>query len=166
MPGTKLVLSGAVLTSECQPVANALVDFWQADSNGEYDNTGFTLRGHQYTDENGRYQLVTVVPGLYTGRTEHIHVKVQASNAPVLTTQLFFPGVASNLSDLEFLTPELVPCPCRKPRKGSRPNLTSSLPLDPDINTCPPHTVQPDRGGQILSLASIPFRKAGFKPMG
>ena len=102
MPGTKLVLTGAVLTSECQPVANALVDFWQADSNGEYDNTGFTLRGHQYTDENGRYQLVTVVPGLYTGRTEHIHVKVQAPNGPVLTTQLFFPGVASNQSELNF----------------------------------------------------------------
>ena len=102
MPGTKLELTGYVLTAECQPVANALVDFWQADSSGAYDNTGFTLRGHQYTDENGRYQLVTVVPGLYTGRTEHIHVKVQAPNGPMLTTQLFFPDVQSNASDSIF----------------------------------------------------------------
>ena len=43
---------------------------------------------------SGRYTLFTVVPGLYPGRTRHIHVKVQAPGEPVLTTQLFFPGVA------------------------------------------------------------------------
>ena len=80
-------------------MANALVDFWQADAGGQYDNSGYTLRGHQFTDANGRYQLETVVPGLYPGRTEHIHVKVQAPGGPVLTTQLFFPGVAGNQSD-------------------------------------------------------------------
>ena len=97
--GTKLVITGYVYTTDCQPVAHALLDFWQANANGAYDNSGYTLRGHQYTDANGRYQLTTIVPGLYTGRTEHIHVKVQAPNGPVLTTQLFFPGVAGNESD-------------------------------------------------------------------
>jgi protocatechuate 3,4-dioxygenase beta subunit len=43
--------------------------------------------------------LTTVVPGIYTGRTEHIHVKVQAPGAKLITTQLFFPGVAQNDSD-------------------------------------------------------------------
>jgi protocatechuate 3,4-dioxygenase beta subunit len=99
MSGTKLVLSGYVLTTDCQPVANALLDFWQADANGNYDNSGYTLRGHQFTDANGFYQLETVVPGLYPGRTEHIHVKVQSPGGAVLTTQLFFPGVANNQSD-------------------------------------------------------------------
>ncbi len=102
MPGTQLVLTGYVLTADCKPVAHALLDFWQADSGGNYDNSGYTLRGHQYTDATGRYQLVTVVPGLYPGRTEHIHVKVQAPNGPLLTTQLFFPGVGSNDSDSIF----------------------------------------------------------------
>lgn len=102
MAGTKLVLTGYVLTADCQPVANALLDFWQANANGEYDNSGYTLRGHQFTDAAGRYQLTTVVPGLYPGRTEHIHVKVQAPNGPVLTTQLFFPGVQSNEGDSIF----------------------------------------------------------------
>lgn len=99
MSGTKLVLSGYVLTTDCQPVANALLDFWQADANGNYDNSGYTLRGHQVTDSIGFYQLETVVPGLYPGRTEHIHVKVQPPGGAVLTTQLFFPGVNSNQSD-------------------------------------------------------------------
>ena len=99
MAGTKLVLTGYVLTADCKPVANALIEFWQADANGQYDNSGYTLRGHQYTDASGRYQLETVVPGEYPGRTEHIHVKVQAPNGPVLTAQLFFPNVARNSSD-------------------------------------------------------------------
>ena len=99
MQGTKLVLSGYVLTTDCKPVAHALLDFWQANANGQYDNSGYSLRGHQFTDAAGHYQLTTIVPGLYTGRTEHIHVKMQAPGRPVLTTQLFFPGVAQNQSD-------------------------------------------------------------------
>ena len=64
-----------------------------------YDNSGYRFRGHQFTDARGRYTLFTVVPGLYPGRTKHIHVKVQAPGEPILTTQLFFPGVAGNSSD-------------------------------------------------------------------
>jgi protocatechuate 3,4-dioxygenase beta subunit len=99
MTGTTLVLTGSVLTTGCAPVARALIDFWQADAEGQYDNVGFRLRGHQFTDDQGRYRLETVVPGLYPGRTRHIHVKVQAPNQPVLTTQLYFPGETRNASD-------------------------------------------------------------------
>ena len=97
--GTKLVITGYVYTTDCQPVAHALLDFWQANANGAYDNSGYTLRGHQYTDASGRYQLTTIVPRLYTGRTEHIHVKVQAPNGRLITSQLFFPGVPQNDTD-------------------------------------------------------------------
>ncbi len=100
--GTALSLSGDVLTQDCKPVANALLDFWQANAQGQYDNAGYTLRGHQYTDASGRYQLETIVPGLYPGRTLHIHVKVQAPNGPILTTQLYFPGIQQNDSDSIF----------------------------------------------------------------
>jgi protocatechuate 3,4-dioxygenase beta subunit len=105
--GTQLTITGQVLAQDGTPVANALLDFWQANASGQYDNSGYTLRGHQYTDANGYYTLTTVVPGLYPGRTEHIHVKVQAPNGPVLTTQLFFPGVAQNSRDSIF-DPSLV----------------------------------------------------------
>ena len=107
LTGTKLILTGYVLGADCQPIPHALMDFWQANADGQYDNSGYTLRGHQFTDAAGHYQLQTVVPGLYPGRTEHIHVKVQAPNGPVLTTQLFFPGVASNETDSIF-DPKLV----------------------------------------------------------
>jgi protocatechuate 3,4-dioxygenase beta subunit len=99
LPGTRLVVAGTVVSTACEPVRRALLDFWQADAQGEYDNEGFRLRGHQFSDDEGRYRLETVVPGLYPGRTRHIHVKVQAPNGPVLTTQLYFPGEAANSGD-------------------------------------------------------------------
>jgi len=75
------------------------VDFWQADDDGRYDNVGYRLRGHQFTDAAGRYRLETIVPGLERGRTRHIHVKVQAPNQRVLTTQRSFPGEPRNAQD-------------------------------------------------------------------
>ena len=105
--GTVLTITGQVLAADGTPVANALVDFWQANASGAYDNSGYNLRGHQYTDANGYYTLTTVVPGLYPGRTRHIHVKVQAPNGPMLTTQLYFPGESRNSTDGIF-DPSLV----------------------------------------------------------
>jgi protocatechuate 3,4-dioxygenase beta subunit len=103
--GTRLTLTGRVLRTSGRPVANALVDWWQCDARGVYDNSGYRFRGHQFTDAQGRWTLNTVVPGIYPGRTRHIHVKVQAPRRRVLTTQLFFPGVAANRSD-SIYTPE------------------------------------------------------------
>jgi protocatechuate 3,4-dioxygenase beta subunit len=99
MPGTRIVVEGTVLARDCKPVPRALVDFWQADAHGEYDNAGFRLRGHQFTDEAGRYRLETVVPGIYPGRTRHFHVNVQAPGSRVLTTQLYFPDEPLNQRD-------------------------------------------------------------------
>ncbi len=105
--GTRLVVTGQVLTTGCAPVAAALIDFWHADDSGAYDNVGYKLRGHQFTDAEGNFILDTILPGLYPGRTRHIHVKVQGPNMPILTTQLYFPDEPQNLSDGIF-APELV----------------------------------------------------------
>lgn len=99
MAGVSLTVSGLVLTTACQPVAGAMLDFWQADDAGEYDNEGYTLRGHQFAGDDGAFRLETITPGLYPGRTRHIHVKVQAPNQPVLTTQLYFPDEPRNAED-------------------------------------------------------------------
>jgi len=97
--GTKIVVAGTVLTTACQPAAGALLDFWHADDNGDYDNQGYRLRGHQFADATGAYRLETIVPAVYPGRTRHIHVKVQAEGGSLLTTQLYFPGEAANEGD-------------------------------------------------------------------
>jgi protocatechuate 3,4-dioxygenase beta subunit len=99
LKGRPIVLAGQVLDRRCKPLTHALVDLWQADDNGDYDNNGFRLRGHVFTDAEGRYRFRTIVPALYVGRTRHFHVKVQPAGARALTTQLYFPDEPMNRRD-------------------------------------------------------------------
>jgi protocatechuate 3,4-dioxygenase beta subunit len=102
-PGTRLAVEGRVLDRNGHPISHAWLDFWHADGSGEYDNQGYNLRGHQYTDKDGRYHLETVRPAQYSFRTPHIHAKARATeNSPVLTVQLFFPGEKRNQKDYIF----------------------------------------------------------------
>ena len=99
LAGRPVILSGAVFTRRCKPVARAVVDLWHADDKGDYDNRGFRCRGHVLTDEGGRWQFRTIMPARYPGRTRHYHVKVAAPGHPLLTTQLYFPNEPANARD-------------------------------------------------------------------
>lgn len=100
--GEKLTVIGFVFDKNCKPIANAWLDFWQADAKGVYDNVGFRLRGHQFTNENGKYELQTIMPSDYESRPPHIHVKVRVGSGPALTTQLYFPDEEQNQTDSIF----------------------------------------------------------------
>jgi protocatechuate 3,4-dioxygenase beta subunit len=92
---TPLIVRGRVVNTACQPLAGAVLDFWQTGDNGTYDNQGYGYRCHQFTDEQGRFELVTIRPRAYTGvgvlRSPHIHLKVQGPNTALLTSQLYLP---------------------------------------------------------------------------
>ena len=107
MEGPRVTLVGYVVDRDCKPIANALVDLWHADAQGDYDNEGYRCRGHQFTDAGGRYWFETVLPGIYPGRTRHYHVRVQPAKSRILTTQLYFPDEPRNKRDGLF-TPELL----------------------------------------------------------
>lgn len=100
--GVRLRIGGHVVDRSCRPIPEAIVELWQADENGQYDNAGHRLRGYQRTDAKGRWSFTTIIPGLYTGRTRHIHFKVQRAGGRVLTTQLFLPGEPGNERDYQF----------------------------------------------------------------
>lgn len=104
-PGERLFVSGVVYGPDCRtPIPGAIVDVWQANAAGHYDNDGspnpdpsaYILRGRMETDAQGRYQLETIMPGRYlngaTYRPAHIHYKVSAAGRADLTTQLYFAG--------------------------------------------------------------------------
>jgi protocatechuate 3,4-dioxygenase beta subunit len=95
-------LSGLVLTRRCRPLAGAVVDLWHADDKGVYDTKGFRYRGHLVTGSDGTFRFRTIMPALYTGRTRHYHLKVQAPGSRLLTTQLYFPNEAENRRDHLF----------------------------------------------------------------
>lgn len=97
--GDKLEISGKVMNFSCEPITGAILDFWQTDSHGEYDNINFNLRGKVISDVNGNYTLKTILPGSYSDgniiRPAHIHVKAwipENPGNPSLVTQLYFEG--------------------------------------------------------------------------
>jgi protocatechuate 3,4-dioxygenase beta subunit len=100
--GRPVELAGLVLTRRCRPLAGALVDLWHADERGDYDNSGFRYRGHVVTGADGAYRFRTVLPAVYSGRTRHYHLKVQAPGSRLLTTQLYFPDEPENARDFLF----------------------------------------------------------------
>jgi protocatechuate 3,4-dioxygenase beta subunit len=113
--GDELHISGIVRDFRGAPVADAWMDVWQCDGAGIYDVDAFRLRGHQRTDDEGRYRIETVVPGDYEDtfdiagnethihRTPHIHVKIKARRRQTLTTQLYLPEHPVNADDMLFV---------------------------------------------------------------
>lgn len=98
-PGERLVISGRVFGPDCEtPLADAVVDVWQADAQGNYHGAeqNYRLRGVMRTDSDGNYAFETIMPGRYaieTGfRPAHIHFMVSYPGYKPLITQLYFAG--------------------------------------------------------------------------
>ena len=108
--GTVAWLSGRVLDRNGAPVRNAVVEIWQADNVGSYIHTQGALNGRRdsnfqgygkfETASNGQYLFRTIKPGLYTGRSRHVHCKVTLSGGQSLTSQLYVEGETGNDSVL------------------------------------------------------------------
>ncbi|MEU0795117.1 carbohydrate-binding protein [Amycolatopsis sp. NPDC005961] len=145
-PGTRLTVSGYVFGRACLPVGRVLLDFWQADVNGAYDSAGYAFRGHQYTDAQGAFRLSTIVPGLYPGRTRHIHVKVQAPGRPILTTQLYFPNEPRNNTDTIFDARLLMTVRDNGSAKEAAFDFVLNVPQNPTSTTSAPPTSTPPGG--------------------
>ena len=87
-PAFPLTLSVFILDVKngCKPYVNAQVDIWHCNSAGIYSDqaventtTETWLRGYQLTDANGKVTFTTIVPGWYSGRTTHIHLRVRST---------------------------------------------------------------------------------------
>ena len=85
--GRGLVVAGVVKSaSGCGPVAGARIEWWAANSKGDYDDGH---RATQQADREGRYRYETDFPARYPGRPPHLHVRVTAPGHQPLTTQLY-----------------------------------------------------------------------------
>jgi protocatechuate 3,4-dioxygenase beta subunit len=108
--GERIIVSGRVLDSGGRPIANTLVEVWQANAAGRYTHEvdrhpapldpNFTGAGRCLTDAGGNYSFVTIKPGAYpwtnhpnAWRPAHIHFSVFGrAFADRLVTQMYFPG--------------------------------------------------------------------------
>lgn len=121
--GEVIRVQGRVLDADCKPVAGALVDLWQADSNGRYSHPAdpnparrdpnFQGWGQVVTDAGGRYGFRTIKPAAYPleflngqpvekagYRTPHIHFRVSKRGYREFATQMYFDGEALNENDI------------------------------------------------------------------
>ena len=85
------------MESDCKTiVSNAVIDIWQANESGSYQDEWY--RGRVRSNGKGDYSFETVIPKGYgegTGyRPPHIHFKVFIDNKEVITSQMFFPEVS------------------------------------------------------------------------
>lgn len=101
-------ISGRILDGSGQPVRGAVVEIWQADNGGAYIHSAspitprdanFQGYGRFITGSDGRYLFRTVKPGLYPGRTRHVHYQVTAPGRPPFVTQLYIEGEPRNNND-------------------------------------------------------------------
>lgn len=107
-----LHLHGKVFDTQGKLLPGAVLDFWQADKDGDYDMTGFNYRGKVQADASGSYTLDTIVPGAYLMapneyRCAHVHVKVSAAGYEPLTTQLYFEDDQYDATDPWF-NPQMI----------------------------------------------------------
>lgn len=92
------------VSKSCAALANAIVDIWHCDAEGNYSEYGGTqmqstnyssvhfLRGRQVTNSDGLVAFTTIFPGWYQGRATHIHVHIyNASGTSLKVTQIAFP---------------------------------------------------------------------------
>jgi catechol 1,2-dioxygenase len=150
-PGTPLVFSGTVRSADGSPLADALLDIWQANGAGEYshfnpDLPEYNLRGKLRTDREGRFEFATVMPSEYPiplggstgqllaslGRTGvrpgHIHFKLSHPDAQPLTTQIYFDGDPYLGNDVVgACKPSLVVSPVAGVDAAGRPAVTCTF---------------------------------------
>lgn len=103
-----------VQDENCNPIAGALVDLWQACSTGKYDHPSdpndaeidplFQYWAKVLTDKSGYAKVRTIKPGSYPAsdtwdRPPHIHFKISGQGFKELTTQMYFAGEALNRKD-------------------------------------------------------------------
>lgn len=106
--GQLLYVSGRVVDTRGAPIANAVLEIWQANAAGRYTHPGDTsdapldpnFQGYARirSGPDGSYLIKTIQPGNYGPRTRHIHFDVRGK-ASRLITQMYFEGEPKNESD-------------------------------------------------------------------
>src|SRR3972149_5540066 len=108
--GERIIVTGRVVDDGGNPVADTLIEIWQANAAGRYRHrhdqhhapidANFIGFGRCLTDRNGVYRFTTIRPGAYpwqnhenAWRPAHVHFSLFGAGLPArLVTQMYLPG--------------------------------------------------------------------------
>lgn len=114
--GTIIEIFGQVLDTNLNPIEDATIDLWQANTYGKYHHPhdssdapideNFQSWAIIQSGKNGHFRFKTVMPGAYPyqaapedQRTPHIHIKIGKHGYESVLTQMYFPDQAQNKTD-------------------------------------------------------------------
>lgn len=143
--GETLTMSGTLRGPDGEPVKNAILHVWHANSKGFYshfdptgEQTAFNNRRRIKVNEDGTYQFHSTMPNGYSvppggsadtlmkllgrhgNRPAHVHFLAEAPGYRVLTTQINFGDDPFARDDFAFGTREgLMPVPDRRDNKST-----------------------------------------------
>ena len=90
-PGELIEITGRVAQRDGKPLDNAVLEIWQADAQGRFDNPEFLGWGRAATDASGVFLFTTIKPGASPGRAPHINFLILYSGLMrQLQTVMFF----------------------------------------------------------------------------
>ena len=93
--GEVIEITGRVSELDGKALDNVIVEIWQADAAGRFDNPAFSGWGRAATDAQGNYRFRTIRPGAAPGRAPHVNFLILYSGLMrQLQTVMFFSDVA------------------------------------------------------------------------
>jgi len=155
--GQVINVMGRVLDINGEPVRQAKLEVWQANTNGRYTHpndtnpapldANFEGFGVMTTDAEGRYRFKTIKPGAYPAgqgviRPPHIHFIV-SGRRDKLVTQMYFEGEPLNLRDPFLLS---------APVDGRELLIAKELPPPPELA----RDLEPDARLEVFDIVMLP----------
>ncbi|MDQ6618908.1 MAG: protocatechuate 3,4-dioxygenase subunit alpha [Pseudomonadota bacterium] len=112
--GDRVVVTGQLFDGDGKPMNDAIVEIWQADSDGRYAHPesggragagAFKGFGRSATDRDGRFRFSTIKPGrvpVSGGALQAPHISVMIFSRGLLkhlSTRMYFPDEPANAQD-------------------------------------------------------------------
>jgi protocatechuate 3,4-dioxygenase, beta subunit len=103
--GEPIIIKGRLTDSRCVPIADAIIELWQADSHGmiRYPDRvkrqnlqqNFLGSGTASTDNLGNFEFLTVKPGAQAGKGARVNIRINHPDFDIFQTAAYF-GEESN----------------------------------------------------------------------
>lgn len=119
--GSNIAIYGRLMDKNCTPISDAKIEVWQANTYGLYQygtaesknddpraqtlfDPNFVGSGTIYTDNMGRFTILSIKPGSFQDNAPHINLRVKHDEIGQYATKIYFGDSIDNTSDKTLKT--------------------------------------------------------------